>query len=86
MTDCVVKGYAINYLTNILLNFDSVKSCVDDLSKELIIPQLKFVKNKSNWQIETRIQNKKYNCLTYNKRLLLADGTTLPFGFIQQNK
>lgn len=81
-TDCTVKGYAINHLTNLLLNFDSIKACVEDTSKEIIIPQLKFIKNKSSWQIETRIQNKKYNCLTYNKRLLSEDGSTLPFGFI----
>ena len=77
----MVKGYAINYLRDTLLNFESIKECVNDKAKEIIIPQLKFTKNKSNWQIETTIQNKKYNCLTYNKRLLSSDGSTLPYGF-----
>ncbi len=86
ITDCVVKGYAINNLTNLLLNFDSIKECVDDSKKEIQIPQLKFIKNKSNWQIETQIKDKKYNCLTYNKRVLLSDGKTLPYGYNQKNK
>ncbi len=85
ITDCVVKGYAINHLTNLLLNFDSIKECVDDSKKEIQIPQLKFIKNKSNWQIETQIKDKKYNCLTYNKRVLLSDGKTLPYGYNQKN-
>ncbi len=80
-TDCVVKGYAINYLRDTLLNFESMKECVNDISKEIILPQLKFIKNKKSWQIETTIQNKKYNCLSYNKRLLLSDGSTLPYGY-----
>ena len=46
ITDCVVKGYAINYLINLLLNFDSIKEYVDDSSKVIFIPQLKFIKNK----------------------------------------
>lgn len=81
-TDCTVKGYPINYLTNLLLNFDSIKECVDNSDKEIIIPQLKFIKDKNNWIIKTAIQEKRYNCLNYNKRLLLPDGKTLPYGFL----
>ena len=80
-TDCVVKGYAINFLRDTLLNFESMTECVNDKTKEIILPQLKFIKNKSSWQIQTVIQNKKYNCLTYNKRLVLTDGSTLPYGY-----
>ena len=85
-TSCTVKGYAINYLTNLILNFDSIKACIDDHSKELVIPQLRFIKNKSDWQIKTCIQNKVYNCITYDKRLLMTDGSTLPFGYLNKNK
>lgn len=81
-TDCTVKGYAINHLTNLILNFDSIKNCVKNPSTELIIPQLKFVKDNSTWLIKTCIINKTYNCMTYNKRLLRENGETLPFGFI----
>ena len=81
-TDCTVKGYAINHLTNLILNFDSIKNCVKNPSTNLIIPQLKFLKDNSTWLIKTSIVNKTYNCMTYNKRLLLENGETLPFGFI----
>ena len=80
-TDCTVKGYAINSLTNLILNFDSIKECVENTSKELIVPQLKFLKDNSNWQIKTCIVNKIYNCTTYDKRLLFENGETLPYGF-----
>lgn len=80
-TDCTVKGYAINFLTNLILNFDSIKNCVDNPTTQILIPQLKFFKEKSTWLIKTCIINKTYNCMTYNKRLLKINGETLPFGF-----
>ena len=81
-TDCTVKGYPINYLTNLLLNFDSIKACVDNSDMEIKIPQLKFIKDKSQWLIKTEIHEKRYNCLSYNKRLVLPNGNTLPYGYI----
>ena len=81
-TDCTVKGYAINHLTKLILNFDSIKNCVENPTKEISIPQLKFIKDNSSWTIKTSIVNKTYNCKTYNKRLLLENGETLPFGFV----
>jgi hypothetical protein len=81
-TDCVVKGYSINYLTSLILNFETIKKCVDKETDSLTIPQLKFIKDKSSWQIKTCVENKTYDCMSYNKRLLLENGSTLPFGFI----
>ena len=81
-TQCVVKGYAINYLTNLLLNFDSIKECVGNPSAQIKIPQLKFIKNNSTWLIKTNIVEKTYDCCTYNKRILLKNGETIPYGFI----
>ena len=30
-TDCTVKGYAINFLTNLILNFDSIKNSIGNI-------------------------------------------------------
>ena len=41
---------------------------------------MKFVKNKKEWNIKTKIEKKKYG-FVYDKRVLFEDLTTLPFGF-----
>jgi hypothetical protein len=79
--DCTVKGYPINYLTNLILNFESIKNCVmRDRKSTLTIPQLKFIKDKSEWLIKTEILNKEYRFI-YDKRVLKEDFSTLPFGY-----
>ena len=80
-TDCTVKGYPINYLTNLSLNFESIKYTVTENRQNLIkVPQLKFIKDKSEWLIRTEIQNKFYRFI-YDKRVINDDFTTSPFGF-----
>ena len=80
-TDCTIKGYPINHITNLILNFDSVKNCVvENRETKLKIPQLKFVKDKSEWIIKTENQEKEYR-FVYDKRVLRDDFTTLPFGY-----
>ena len=47
---------------------------------KITIPQLKFIKDKSEWLIKTEILNKEYRFI-YDKRVLKEDLSTLPFGF-----
>ena len=80
-TECTVKGYPINYLTSLVLNFDTIKhTVVEDNNNKIVVPQLKFIKDKSEWQIKTEIQNKEYRFI-YDKRVLLPDLSTRPYGF-----
>ena len=80
-TECTVKGYPINYLTSLVLNFDTIKhTVVEDNKNKIVVPQLKFIKDKSEWQIKTEIQNKEYRFI-YDKRVLLPDFSTRPYGF-----
>ena len=39
---------------------------------------MKFVKNKKEWNIKTKIEKKNYG-LVYDKRVLFEDPSTLPF-------
>jgi hypothetical protein len=67
---------------------DKNSKIADKISFRLRLPSgsMDVIKNKKTWQIETTILNKKYNCLSYNKRLLLSDGSTLPYGYnIEKN-
>ena len=74
-TDCTVKGYPINYLTDLSLNFESIKYTVtENRNNKIKIPQLKFVKDKSEW-----LQDKFYR-FVYDKRVINDDFTTSPFG------
>ena len=41
---------------------------------------MKFVKNKKEWNIKTKIEKKNYG-FVYDKIVLFEDLTTLPFGF-----
>ena len=79
-TDCTVKGYPINYLTDLSLNFESIKYTVtENRDNKIKIPQLKFIKDKSEWLIKTEIQDKFYR-FVYDKRVINDDFTTSPFG------
>jgi hypothetical protein len=79
-TDCTVKGYPINYLTDLSLNFESIKYTVtENRNNKIKIPQLKFIKDKSEWLIKTEIQDKFYR-FVYDKRVINDDFTTSPFG------
>jgi hypothetical protein len=68
-------------LTNLSLNFETIKDTVTkNRGNKIIVPQLKFIKNKSEWLIRTEIQDKFYRFI-YDKRVLNQDFTTSPFGF-----
>jgi hypothetical protein len=68
-------------LTNLSLNFETIKDTVTkNRENKIIVPQLKFIKNKSEWLIRTEIQDKFYRFI-YDKRVLNQDFTTSPFGF-----
>ena len=67
-------------MTDLSLNFESIKYKVtENRNNKIKIPQLKFVKDKSEWLIKTEIQDKFYR-FVYDKRVINDDFTTSPFG------
>ena len=70
-----------NLLPKILIEHQVLKNLILNKSSEKITtPQRKFVTDKKTWTIKTEMIEKKCG-LTYNKRIILDDMNTIPFGY-----
>ena len=77
----LVKGITLNNVTVQKINFNSiVKIVTQDRSEIIETEQVKFSRNKCNWTNSTSIIKKNYRFF-YNKRIILEDYNTLPYGF-----
>ena len=79
-----IKGLSLNFETNQLINFNSMKRLIDEfiLNKridEILVKQHKFVTNPYN-EIKTITIDKLFK-LVYDKRMVNRDYTTLPYGY-----
>ena len=60
---------------------NAIKNIVcEDQEKKITVDQLKFVKDKKDWTIKSKIEKKNYG-FVYDKRVLFEDLSTLPFGY-----
>ena len=79
-----VKGLSLNFETNIVINFNSMKELIDrtiiDYPMIYNVPQTIFKRNNFS-DIMTKEGHKIYK-LVSDKRMLFKDYTTLPFGYI----
>ena len=76
-----VKGFSLSSSASQQINYQNVLNLVkNQTSDTLNVNQLKFKRNKKDWSITTEDQIKKYKQV-YDKRILLDDLTTLPYGF-----
>ena len=76
-----VKGFTFNYLTDLKLNFDSIKNTVTKAQHEKIAcEQLVFKRNKKRMTVETSVQIKMYG-FVYDTRILYDNFETVPFGY-----
>jgi hypothetical protein len=81
-SECTIKGYTFNKFVTSVLNFESLKEILlENRDAQLIVPQLKFIRDKKNWQVSTSIIEKKFR-LVYTKRVIQQDFTTRPFGYV----
>lgn len=80
-TYCCVKGFTLNYIATLVINYDSIKDIVcNDREKKLNVKQLKFIRNTKDWSISTEIIDKNYS-FVYDKRILNENLTTNPYGY-----
>jgi hypothetical protein len=78
---CTVKGISQNVTTSEKLNFNSIKDIVCSARNKVIeVNQLKFFRSKFDWTV-TCEEHKKLYRFVYDKRILLDDLTTLPYGY-----
>lgn len=80
-TQCTIKGFTQNHITSLKLDMNAIKNIVcEDQEKKITVDQLKFVKDKKDWTIKSKIEKKNYG-FVYDKRVLFEDLSTLPFGY-----
>jgi hypothetical protein len=81
---CKTKGISINYTTQNDVNFDSMKKFIDDIINDnrqtSIDVAQSHIKVTKDYNVETVYNTKNFK-LVYNKRKLLRDYYTLPFGY-----
>ena len=82
---CKVRGFSLNYRNSQIVNFQSMKDTLFSWKKkenpELITITTEICRHKyANPVVYTREVKKKYN-VVYNKRRVLDDLTTLPYGY-----
>ena len=78
---CKVRGFTLNFKNSQLINFESVKNIVlNDGGSIYTCNPNKICRSNTNYQIYSREEKKKYG-MVYNKRILLSDFNTLPYGY-----
>jgi hypothetical protein len=79
---CIVKGFTLNYIASLAVNFESMKEIVlNDNSKKISVNQMKIIRDIKNWRLYSTEAIKEYG-FTYDKRILLTDLTTIPYGYL----
>ncbi len=80
VTHCTLKGITYNYLTSCKLDFNEIKEIVFNRKKDINVPQYKFCRKKNTYEVYTQVQDKNFR-FTYDKRIIMEDLTTRPYGF-----
>jgi len=79
---CKFKGITLNYLNSQKINFDSLKDLLLGNKQTIsLVPQVQFVREKFNGQI-FNMDLVKTARATFNKRRILENFDTVPFGFV----
>ncbi|CAF1095770.1 unnamed protein product [Brachionus calyciflorus] len=68
--------------SNFIQVFYSVDDDMHDRSKKIKVEQQKFTRDKVNWNFKTNVITKLYG-FVYDKRILLDDLSTIPFGYLK---
>ena len=81
---CKVSGFSLNYKSSLILNFESMKEALvawkRNEKKELVTVKTELVRDKYKPKVFNRVISKHYG-VVYDKRKVLPDFTSIPFGF-----
>ena len=81
---CKVRGFSLNYKSSLILNFESMKEALvawkRNEKKELVTVKTELVRDKYKPKVFNRVISKHYG-VVYDKRKILPDFTSIPFGF-----
>ena len=82
---CKVRGFSLNYKSSLVLNFESMKEALmlwhcGEKPKELVTIKTELLRDRNKAIVFNRVVPKHYG-VVYDKRRVLPDFTTLPFGF-----
>lgn len=83
--DTKFKGFTLNYENARLIHFESLKSLVDNNEAVIRTSNLDFIKNQKTGTIQTIIRPKEA-AFVYDKRVIVADYDTRPYGHIDLEK
>ena len=78
-----VKGFDLNFSASKKIDFEKIKEIVKNPSetKTIALEQSNIKRNKNDWTVHTNNIEKIYR-LVYDKRIILPDLSTIPFGYI----
>ena len=81
---CKVRGFSLNYKSSLILNFESMKEALvawkRNEKKELVTVKTELMRDKYKPKVFNRVISKHYG-VVYDKRKVLPDFTSIPFGF-----
>jgi hypothetical protein len=86
--ECRLKGFSLNYRNSLLINFDVMRDMVlnqkiqenPKLKTVITVNENKITRNKYKCKIYNSKEVKRYRAV-YNKRIIMNDLTTVPFGY-----
>ena len=81
-TYCKVRGFTLNHRNSQLINFDTLCDVVTSPEERLINihTPFKIVRDAKSKNVKTKTENKLYRKV-YNKRVVVDDFDTIPYGF-----
>ena len=81
-TCCKVRRFTLNFRNSQLINFDTLCNVVTNPEEEKINihTPYKIVRDSKSKNVKTRTENKLYRKV-YNKRVVIEDFDTIPYGF-----
>ena len=81
---CKVRGFSLNYKASQVINFETMKETLyawkNNDKKELVTIRTEILRDKKSPKVYNRIVHKHYG-VVYDKRIVLDDFSTIPYGY-----